>query len=345
MRTIITFIFVCLSFFSFSQTTFGQPSEYIIYNPNNSSTVTLLDLNGNIAKQWNCGANSGGQVHLLEDGSILRWYKNTANTNLGGGAEGGGIQIISWDNIVTWDYEWSNNEHLQHHDCVPIKQANGKYHVAFISWDNSSVVAQNGLTGKWPTEIIEVEPVGLNGGNIVWEWHAADHVCQDDDPNDPNYYVNCDNHPELFDVSLGNSHGGGGGPGGSSGDWIHANGLDYNPVLNQFIFSSHHFDEFYIIDRSTTTSEASSHSGGQAGMGGDIIYRWGHPSNYGASGTSYIYMCHGAHWIKEGYPGNDNGQNGILIFNNGENDGSSEVYEVTPSMTGYNYNTPWTQAP
>jgi len=349
MKKILILIILFNYFLSFSQTTFGVASEYILYNPNGSSTVTLIDLNGNTVKEWNCGENTAGQVHLLEDGSILRWYDNASGSILGGGAEGGGIQIITWDNNVVWDYEWSSNEHLQHHDCVPIKKEDGKYHVAFISWDNSSVVAQNGLTGKWPTEIIEVEPLGLNGGNVVWEWHAADHVCQDDNPNDPNYYSDCNNHPELFDVSLGGSSGGPGGPGGgpgggSSGDWIHANGLDYNYDLNQFIFSSHYFDEFYIIDRSTTTAEAATHSGGQ-GMGGDILYRWGHPSNYGSSGTNYINMCHGAHWIKKGYPGNENGENGILIFNNGENDGSSEIYEITPSMTGYNYNTPWNQTP
>jgi hypothetical protein len=58
-------------------------------------------------------------------------------------------------------------------------------------------------------------------------------------------------------------------------DWIHLNSIDYNSVLDQILLSSHAISEVWIIDHSTSTAQAASHTGGNSGKGGDIIYRWG----------------------------------------------------------------------
>ena len=137
---------------------------------------------------------------------------------------------------------------------------------------------------------IEVAHDGSSGGEIVWEWHIWDHLIQDYDPS-KNNYGSIAEHPELIDVNMievagggpgGGGPGGGGRPGGAGGDWFHVNGVDYNAELDQIAFSSRHTSEIYIIDHSTTTEEAAGHTGGNSGMGGDIMYRWGNPSNYGA---------------------------------------------------------------
>ena len=91
--------------------------------------------------------------------------------------------------------------------------------------------------------------------------------------------------------------------------------------------------EFYVIDHSTTTQEASGHTGGNSGKGGDILYRWGNPMNYGR-GTEEDKMLigqHDANWIESGYLGEGN----FIVYNNGAvtgfgQDGTlSSILEVT----------------
>jgi hypothetical protein len=104
-------------------------------------------------------------------------------------------------------------------------------------------------------------------------------------------------------------------------------------------------DEIYVIDRSTTSAEAASHSGGNSNQGGDILYRWGNPDNYGASGAQVLYVVHGVNFIDECYPGAGN----IILYNNGDRSGQandySSVEEIIPPVNGYNYDLPWDQAP
>jgi hypothetical protein len=157
----------------------------------------------------------------------------------------------------------------------------------------------------WPEHIIEVEPVGATGGNIVWEWHLWDHLIQDFDGTKANFGVVAD-HSELVNINFRRN---------DSADWIHMNSIDYNADLDQLVVSSPFLNEFWILDHSTTAAEAASHAGGDSGMGGDILYRWGNPQSYGA-GTStdqQLFNQHDVSWIPPGLPGAGN----ILLFNNG----------------------------
>ncbi len=122
---------------------------------------------------------------------------------------------------------------------------------------------------------------------------------------------------------------GGFSPFSSSADWTHVNAVAYNADLDQIMICVCSFSEIWIIDHSTSKTQAASSTGGKYGRGGDLLYRWGNPQAYG-SGTEAdqrLFHQHDAHWIPNGLPGAGN----LLVFNNGGGrpDGSySSVEEV-----------------
>src|SRR5436305_14378831 len=152
-----------------------------------------------------------------------------------------------------------------------------------------------------PDSLVEIKKTGKTTGEVVWEWHLWDHLVQDFDKDKPNFGKIAE-HPELVDINfgqdvlgafagkkdgldklkgigyVGNAPAKGGK--GASADWTHCNGVSYNADLDQVIVSVHAFSEFWIIDHSTTTSDAAGHKGGKRGKGGDLLYRWGNPRAY-----------------------------------------------------------------
>ena len=91
---------------------------------------------------------------------------------------------------------------------------------------------------------------------------------------------------------------------GPFNDWIHINSIDYNAELDQILLSARNANEIWIIDHSTTTAEAASHSGGNAGKGGDLLYRWGNPQIYGrgTENDRIYYRQHDATWDSHWLP-------------------------------------------
>ncbi|NNF20638.1 MAG: T9SS type A sorting domain-containing protein, partial [Saprospiraceae bacterium] len=171
---------------------------------------------------------------------------------------------------------------------------------------------------------------------IVWQWKLYDHMVQDIDSTKNNFGV-ISEHPELIDINSRNFQGGG----SASADWFHMNSVNYNAELDQIIFSSRSLNEIYIIDHSTSIEEAAGHTGGIAGKGGDILFRWGNPRIYHRGGIEdqRLYGQHDAHWIPGDRPGGGN----LMIFNNGSGrpEGNFSTIEVVqPPLNGFNYNIP-----
>jgi len=313
-------IFCLISVFLFLiEITNAQFNGFALYNAQGSNTTYLIDENQNIAHTWNMNTECNYTVALKKNGNLIRGTKTNTSVFSNGNiaASGGRVQEIAPDGSIVWDYTYVSNDYVSHHDLTLI--GDNVLLTAYEKKTASELNAagfNNASSAKWPTHFIELEPDGNGGANIVWEWHIWDHLCQDVDPNKPNYVSNISDHPELIDINM--ISGGGGGPGGgNNGDWFHVNGVDYNEELDQIVFSSRFASEIYIIDHSTTTAEAASHSGGNSGMGGDILYRWGNPSNYGFFGLQVIpNAVHDPRWI----PNDGRPYGGFLqIFNNSGN--------------------------
>lgn len=279
---------------------------YTLFFPFYSTTTYLIDPYGRLVHSWDSPYTPGASAYLLENGNLLR----TEKIAVGGAGAGGRLEELDWNNNIVWEYEYANEEHLQHHDIEPMPNGN----VMLIAWEflteedaiaNGRDPANLSQGAIWPIHIVEVQPTLPSGGNIVWEWHVWDHLIQDFDSTKANYGVVAE-HPELADINF---------TGGSRADWVHTNAIDYNPELDQIILSSRMLNEIWIIDHSTTTAEAASHSGGNNGHGGDILWRWGNPIGYGAGTTDdrKLYGQHDAQWIASGLPGEGH----VLIFNNG----------------------------
>jgi hypothetical protein len=175
-------------------------------------------------------------------------------------------------------------------------------------------------------QILELEPVGTNQVNIVWEWNINDHLIQDFDSNKDNYNTDISGNPQLLDINFLNGFDG-------SANWLHMNSVQYNATLDQIIISSRHLSEIYIIDHSTTTAEASGHTGGMYGKGGDILYRWGNKQAYDRGGIAdrTLRGQHYPHWISSGL--NDEGK--IMIFNNGISISSIDIIDPPSSTDGF----------
>ena len=291
---------------------------YTLFTPLTYTSTYLIDNEGLLVNSWESAFVPGNSVYLLENGHLLRAADQGGNPTFVAGGDAGRVEEFDWEGNLVWEFEYSNNEHRLHHDIAPLPNGN----VLMIAWEyqsateaitagrDSSSVPDGAL---WPEHIIEVEPGGERGGDIVWEWHVWDHLIQDFDSTQANFGVVAD-HPELIDINfLGPARGGG--P-NSAADWLHANAVAYNPELDQIMIGIPNWSELWIIDHSTTTEEAAEHTGGNRGKGGDILYRWGNPRAYqtGTFMDQQFFNQHDAQWIDSDLPGAGN----ILVFNNGQ---------------------------
>jgi hypothetical protein len=340
---------------------------YTLLAPMTSTKTYLIDMKGRVVRTWESEYTPAMTAFLLENGNLLRpaaqrkgkggfgGPKGKGKGGFGGGwgpGAGGRVQEFTWDGELVWDFEFSNDKRLPHHDITRLPNGN----ILMIVWDRKTAKEaiaagrkpENVGTHLLPDSIVEIKKTGKTTGEVVWEWRLWDHLIQDHDPGKANFGKVAE-HPELVDINYtGQDVVGGiiakkggldklkgigyvGGPMGKgrNPDWTHFNAVAYNAELDQIVLSVHAFSEIWVIDHSTKTAEAASHKGGRSGKGGDLLYRWGNPAAYraGTATDRRLFAQHSAHWIPKGLPGAGN----LLVFNNGGGrpDGSySSVDEI-----------------
>lgn len=317
MRSLLLVITCILPLISIAQQTVGtflntpgSYNGYTLFSPMAFKTTYLIDNCGRLTNSWSSDYRPGMSAYLLEDGSLLRARALLTNSTFNAGGTAGGVERMEWDGNLLWEYELSTPTECSHHDIEYLPNGN----VLFIVWEvrtsQEAVAAgrnpDNIVSEVWPDKIVEVEPIGTDSGNVVWEWNSWDHLIQDYDSGKDNFGVVAE-HPELININYGAQN---------QSDWLHINSVDYNPIFDQIVLSVHRTNELWVIDHSTTTLEAAGHTGGNSGKGGDLLYRWGNPEAYdsGYPADQMFFGQHDAQWITEG---SDEGK--LMVFNNGRN--------------------------
>lgn len=294
-----------------------------LYSNMNSTAGYLMDTNSVNVKTWTFTGGTGYSMHMMPGGDIWRSVSNPGNALMGGGMTGR-IQKVSYTGAILWDYTYSSSTYCLHHDHCPLPNGN----VLVISYDvktptdATNAGASSAIT-VWAEKILELKPIGTNSAQIVWQWNVWDHLCQSVNSSAANYVTSIVNNPQLLNINYSLQK-----------DWMHMNGIDYNPILDQIIVSSHNLNEWYVIDHSTTTAQAAGHTGGNAGKGGDFLYRWGNPLAYQATGTKILNVTHDAHWIPEGVP---NAGYMVGVNNSGATGPKTTIDQVSPPRSSYNY--------
>ena len=338
MRFLVLSLFICLSSLLPAQINFGvtvmdDPSPgYRLISPTRSNSSFLIDSCGQVVHSWLGSGSPGLAVYLTEDGSLVRTQKRQLG-NISSGGSGGQIVILDWDSNLLLDYTLSNADYQLHHDVQPLSNGN----ILVIAWERigRDEAIQGGrneeyLTANadlWSEVIYELKPSGLNDVDIVWEWHAWDHIIQERSPLRDNFGI-LEDHPGKINLEINPRQ---------ASDWLHFNHIDYHKEKDLILISSRSASEIYIIDHSTTSAEAAGDAGGDYGRGGEILYRWGNPFNYG-QGTidDQVFVGqHAAQWIEHGGKQSDS----IIVFNNGADltGQQSAVQIIVPEVVDMEY--------
>lgn len=301
---------------------------YVLLAPIQYTRTYLLDKCGREVHHWTSAYRAGQAAYLLPDGTLLR-PGALLNTTFPAGGLGGIIEKIDWNGNVTWSYRISSATECQHHDVRLLPNGN----ILALVWETKTAAdataagRRANLIGSatWSEKVVELQPVGSNQATIVWEWHAWDHLVQDQDPSKANY-APVAQRPGRLNVNYAAT--------ANQPDWLHLNSIDYNPALDQIVLSSHGLDEVWVIDHGTTTAQAAGSTGGARGHGGDLLYRWGNPAAYsqGSTATQRLFAQHNAYWLPPGVPF----AGSIQVFNNGQGrpgGNSSSVDVLTPPET------------
>jgi hypothetical protein len=302
---------------------------YILTGAYAGKSTVLIDKTGKFVHTWEhsrlIDSVNGYSCYLLKNGNLLRTAQ-VANVKKIAGAMPwqGAINEIDPAGRLVWRYALSNDTFTLHHDIKPLPNGNvlatcfmvqTKAQMAAVGVDTNLLRSSGGSKFILSEKLIEIKPRYPEGGDIVWQWVMFDHVVPK---------AQAAAHPELISGGIVSAL-------YNTTQWVHLNGLDYCPETDLIVFSSRVFSECFVIDHATTTEEAKGHTGGRRGKGGDILYRWGKPANYGAIGATKISCLHCPNWIPKGYPGEGN----IIFFHNNETgmDGS-QVIEIAPPRDG-----------
>ncbi|MGB1480878.1 MAG: T9SS type A sorting domain-containing protein [Flavobacteriales bacterium] len=313
MRTFFLTAFWSLTTLIWAQNTIGTTSYspelasegYTLLYPHNQPNVYLLDMCGEVVHSWTNAdtLRPGNMAYLQDNGDIVMTYRPQlfANDAIWAGGGGETIERRTWDNEVLWSYSLNDSTGRFHHDIEVKPDGN----VFAIAWEyfspeacleagrDSAMIPENGL---WAEMILELQPDGNGSADVVWQWHAWDHLIQDFDSTKANFGVISEN-PSLIDVNFGSVS-------NPPSDWLHINAIDYDPYFDHLLLSVPTFNELWIVDYDNLNE-------------GELLWRWGNPAAYdmGTAEDQKLFYQHDCRWVYDVSLGNPSFGK-IAVFNN-----------------------------
>jgi len=156
---------------------------YTLYAPmSGSGEVYLLDINGEVAHQWQMPYPPGLYGYLLPNGNLFYGGKvpddGGWDTFDGMKRFKGGIMLeADWDGNILWEHR----DPYHHHDARRTASGGCIYMTVQRMDDAQAATIKGGqpgteerpeYTGMWADVLVEVDA----SGNRVWEWRAAEHL-------------------------------------------------------------------------------------------------------------------------------------------------------------------------
>ena len=140
---------------------------YTLFAPKHHTLIYLMDNQGRAVHTWKSQYEPGQSVYLLENGHLLHCCF-TKNRGFTSGGEGGRLEEFDWDGNLVWEFEYSSNQHLSHHDVKPLPNGNvlvlavekKTYDDCLAAGFNPQMMRDEQL---FPEFFIEVQPTRPNG--------------------------------------------------------------------------------------------------------------------------------------------------------------------------------------
>ena len=201
MRQLYLLLFILPCYFIHGQNTVGllsyDPMQsydgYNLFYPHNQPNVYLINNCGQVIHMWADSAQyrPGNTAYLMENGNLVKTkrHMSIANDRIWAGGGGAIVEIRDWDNNLMWSFELNDSLRRLHHDIAVTNDGT----ILMIAWElknyqesvdagrDTAIMRDDEL---WPDYILEVDP---ETDDIVWEWHAWDHLIQDHDSTKNNY--------------------------------------------------------------------------------------------------------------------------------------------------------------
>ena len=290
---------------SFSQNNFGvidgtDPTEsYILYGTYRGTSTVLIDEKGKLYNRWvdPDGYGSGGAEYINKvTGNLVRLVFGPGENFNGGGGPAGIIREYDWNNCrggvgtdfpdrekcIVWEYVEDNNETRSHHDMELLE--NGDILVLARTLRTCEEAIAAGYTGDctdddpasrnpngfWAETIYRLRPDHKEGGGkIVAVWDIWDHL---------------GDGPSKWDINKGP---------------LNYNAIDVDENLGLIVLSTNNRNEVHVIELFHKTRTAKGSEGGRYKKGGDYLYRFGNPQQYGNFNPAdqLTFFTHGVSWI------------------------------------------------